>query len=419
MLGFYEHRAKIKGGGVLIYKKWKGEKTQKMKEVDLTKNFLGKTEINEAGELIKKEVNKPYCGQVTRGSRKRMVEAIDLFCQSIKTRWIYNRFSKKRVKHTFTFITLTIPDQANRLKGKDGYNLLLEPFIFWLVKTKKVNTYIWKAELQSPLDFTGKQKQCKGQLHYHIILPNFIDWREVRKKWNYLLKINDLLGGHENPPSTSVERPFKEKNVAAYIIKEITKNCVSTKNQREIEALIKIAKKEDKKYLVTILSNELKRLNVLAALECENLGGKVWGCSVNLQSKMILKKDIVERDLHEIVKKIKDYEFSLKSTQKQLKDEQIETNLMNLNDKYIWEKSQLNCLKKKKMIFFEKQKNHFELTVEENFFRKLEFTINDYERRGDWSKNKNIFENEYVLIYNLPSDYKDLLLDTKYLIFVF
>ena len=331
-----------------------------------------------------------------------MIAAIELFTASVTERWIYNKYVGKRVKHSFSFVTLTIPEQERRISGKDGYNNLLEPFIFWLVKTKKVNTYIWKGELQAPLDFQGKVKVCNGQLHYHLLIPNFIDWREIREKWNYLLRVNDLLGGHINPPSTSVERPYKTKNVSDYIIKEISKNCVSTKQQNQIKTLMDKAFSENKDYLVTMLSNELDRLNALQKLENESLGGKVWGCSRNLQPKKKLVENVDLEIKSDIEKRIKKYEESIKSNK-------------NNPELLAWEKTQCHYLKKKYLDFYKKEKNCFEVEFTDDLLRRLNFTMDIYQERGDWRKDGNIWENDFVTVYKLPSDYKEILLDTKHL----
>ena len=390
--GFYSNIAKIKNNSVVIYRKWEGDATQKMKNCNLLDNFT-------AGDTIKQ----PYCGQMTKEARKRMIAAIELFTASIKDRWIFNKYLGKRVKHNFSFITLTIPEQTERISGKDGYNNLLEPFLFWLVKTKKVNTYIWKGELQAPLDFQGKVKTCKGQLHYHILVPNFIAWQEIRAKWNYLLEKNNLLGGHIDPPSTSIERPYKTKNVSDYIIKEISKNCVSTKEQKNIQCLMDKALRENKDYLYKILSNELERLNFLQKLENENLGGKVWGCSKNLQPKKQIKQNIDFEIKSDIEKRIKQYE-------KQVKENKSKP------EKLAWDKGQLNWLRKSYVKqFYEKQKSCYEVEFTDGLLKRLNLTMDIYEERGDWDKSKNIWENDFVTIYKLPSDYKDILLDTKHI----
>jgi hypothetical protein len=397
--GYFENRAKIKNNTVIVYRKWIGDKTQKMLECNLLKNFQGSA--NENIENVTENptiARNPYCGQLTEGARKRMIETIELFSASITDRWVYNKYLKKRVKHKFSFITLTIPDQSRRIKGKEGYDKLLEPFLFWLVKTKKVNTYIWKAELQQPLDFQGRVKVCKGQLHYHLILPNFIDKQEIRKKWNYILKQNDLLAGHGSPSSTSIERPYKGKYVSDYIIKEIAKNCQSTKKQKELS---KELKKDIGKGCKALLSMELEYYNELAKTENQSIEGKVWGCSNNLKPKKTLKPDA---DLNSLV----DIEKKIDKLVKEIKDNQSNP------DKLIEDKKVLYSLRRSKLDLYKSQKNYYEVEFTERLGRKLDLTFNIYEESCEWHKSKNIYQNDYVTIYKLPMYYHEIMLDCTF-----
>ena len=408
MNGFYTKIAKLKCSSLTVYRKWEGNKTKKMECCDLLKNFDGKKTDNE-GNVVQSEKIQPYCGQVTKGSRKRMIDMIHLFCESTKKRWVYNKYVKKRVQHQFSFITLTIPMNERRIKGKEGYDKLLEPFLFWLIKTKNCNTYFWKAELQSPLNFQGKLKLSLGQLHYHILIPNFIDKNEIRKKWNYILKQNGLLEqyfeltGNYNAPSTAIERPYKVKHVAEYVIKEITKNCNSSKQQ------VDLVKKRDNcgengyKGCEMLMNVELELLNEVFELANTPLGGKVWGCSRNLSPKRKIILGL-ENDAKEYSDKIVFYK------------EQIEK--QSFFDFDFWQKNQfyneqLRYLQGKFKKCYAYEKNYFEIDFTEKIKKRLDYCYNYYEEVADWDKNKNIYENDYVVIYRLPSEYKDILLDTR------
>ena len=427
--GMYLHKAKIKSSGVLYYKVWDGERTKKMLQCDLIKNFDGKKQVDELGNEVLKEKRSTYCGQVTKGTLKRMVDMAHLFCEVCPNRWINNKYSKKRVKHKFSFITLTIPMNERKIEGREGYKNLLQPFIFWLTKTKKVNTYFWKAELQQPLDFQGRLKQSLGQLHYHVLIPNWIDKKEISEKWNYLLKENNYSNeyfekhGHYNTPSARIERPYKVKNVADYVIKEITKNCISSKDVKNIELLLEKATEKGQNWRIELLSNELDRLNILQEIANIPLGGKVWGCSQNLQPKKILKpnKEEEEKDLSEKIEKHK------KQIENYINDFGKTCNINVGYDVLNWHKLQLNWLNKKYNCLFRKEKNYFEVEYDETFEKRLNYTYNHYKEKGVfdhktkeykdvgfWEKNKNIYENDFIVMYKLPNDYKDILLDKKH-----
>lgn len=189
----------------------------------------------------------------------------------VKGRWMNNPITNRMFLHRFSFVTLTVSDISEPLDGKTAHRLLLAPFLDWMRKTKKVSTYIWKAE-----------RQYNGQIHYHITTPSFIHYKEIRKKWNELQDAAGIIDKYRaaqlawhkdgfrlrtgkilktwpaeaqlqaykegmatnwtNPNSTDVHKVYKVKDVAGYIIKEIAKACQNS----------------------------------------QSIGGKVWDCSDNL-----------------------------------------------------------------------------------------------------------------------------------------
>jgi hypothetical protein len=225
---------------------------------------------------------KTYSGRLTPGAKKRLVKAITVMVEGTRRRWIFNPVNQRTQLHQLTFVTLTVSDTGSILDGKEGYKKLLAPFLDWLRRTKKVDTYIWKGELQG-----------NGQIHYHVTLPNFIHYQEIRDKWNEVQKKAGIidkyrerqLQWHKNgftlrkdllstwpaakqlqaynkgmdtdwqsPNSTDIHKVYKVKDVAGYLIKEITKSCQN---------------------------------NV-------SLGGKVWDCSKNLSEAKYFSMDMKE-----------------------------------------------------------------------------------------------------------------------------
>jgi len=430
--GYYIQKAKIKPNSVVVYNSWQGGKSLNMQNSSLMDNFKGSANKNAYEEkfigskttfLPNREVRR-YCGQMTKGARKRMIECVQLFSSILQERWVWNKYQKKRVKHTFSFITLTIPEQNRRVSGKEGYNKLLRPFVEWLLE-KKVNTYIWKAELQSPLDFQGRLKICNGQLHYHIIIPNWIDKYEIRDKWNKLLMSRGLSAGHADAPSTSIEKPYKVKEVAAYIVKEICKNTVSTKQIKKIENQLKEAENKKATGCIELLKKELEKVIELQELQDTDLGGKIWGCSVNLKPKKKLI-EIYDKgvDLKEIDLLIEDTKKNIDKIENdpdlfrwQKVDEYEYTcnNSISYTLEYLMnEKRFLFFLKKERLRFFKKEKNYYEVEFTRELHERLNLVYTFMEDTCNWNKNKNIYENDYVTIYNLPSYYWEIMLDKKH-----
>lgn len=191
--------------------------------------------------------------------------------EGTRRRWIFNPVLKRDTLHQLTFVTLTVSNSDN-LPGKEAYRKLLGPFLQWLRKTKGVNTYIWKAELQQ-----------NGQIHYHLTMPDFIHFQEIRDRWNECQRKAGIIAKYraaqlefhkdgfqarkhlldswpmekqkqayargmetdwQDPNSTDVHKVYKIKDVTGYLVKEIAKSCQNA----------------------------------------EAIGGKVWDCSANLSA---------------------------------------------------------------------------------------------------------------------------------------
>ena len=273
--GRYVHTCQLRANKMVMYYKYEGkEKTQAQKKCNLLDNFKGSL---------------TYTGEVTDTSKKNLSNAIDIFCQALpEPKWIQIPMRTKKILHHFAFITLTISCNERRIAGKEAYQILLDPFIQWLKRVKKCNTYIWKAELQSALDFNGNMKKSKGQLHYHLFIPNYIDKMQIRNKWNELQRKNGLLDGffakkgHYNAPSTKIEKPIKHTNVCDYITKEVTK---SIKSSQDLKQAIKDLATADLINDFDAIEALSEKIDGLKQKQLDSICGKVWGCSENLQPK--------------------------------------------------------------------------------------------------------------------------------------
>jgi hypothetical protein len=224
---------------------------------------------------------KAYSGDVTVGARKRMSKAITLMSQITKPEWILNPVNGRKYFHRFSFVTLTVADDV-LLTAREGYDKLLQHFLQWLRRTKKVELYVWKAEFQT-----------RGQLHYHLVFPNFIHYKEIRDKWNELQKNAGILDkyamkyGHFNPNSTDIHETKGVNNMKQYIMKEMGKsaNANKLKASQVVEAKINAGELPEE-----------KRLEAVEALTGELvLDGKVWDCSACLGAGKYFSVAMTER----------------------------------------------------------------------------------------------------------------------------
>lgn len=238
---------------------------------------------------------KTYSGIITCHTKKRISRAINIMLQSLEKQKIFNPITKKREVFKLNFITLTISGKERRVTPKEGYAILLKPFMQWLTKTKNVHTYIWKAELQK-----------NGQLHYHISTSTWIHHSEIRNKWNYLLAKAGLLDqyaathNHTNANSTDVHKVYKIRNICAYLHKELCKNIQGMENYITMLTNKKIVELEKKG------STDINRIAITDNI-IKEYSGKVWDCSTNLKGQKyytVYFDEAHERLLYEASKKM-------------------------------------------------------------------------------------------------------------------
>ena len=205
----------------------------------------------------KSESKKTYSGQVTTHSQRRIRKAVQILVQKSNWQQVYNPITMKDFRFKLTFITLTIPDLANGLSGKESYKLLLKPFIQTMQRVHGMRDYIWKAELQQ-----------RGTIHYHITTNTFINYMHIKKRWNQLLDKAGLMQdykakhNHSNPNSTDVHKVYNDDNIESYLEKYISKDDKST----------------------------------------SSVNGKVWDCSISLKSNKLFTVDLSPQNELNIIK---------------------------------------------------------------------------------------------------------------------
>jgi hypothetical protein len=212
---------------------------------------------------------KQYSGGVTQGARKRISKAVTIMSQAIKPGWVTNPATGEMFYHKFSFITLTIANN-NNITARQAYDDLFSHFLDWFTRTIGVKTYIWKAELQT-----------RGQIHYHIVSPALIHYKDLQGKWNQLQRAAGLLDefakehGHFNPPSTHIKETKNVKNTDRYILKELNKQLAAA----QVAAISKVNELLAAGELEPSLAEE-KIEEIKAEKICTI--GKIWGCSENL-----------------------------------------------------------------------------------------------------------------------------------------
>jgi len=227
--------------------------------------------------------NSAYTGQVKEGTKKRIRKALDLFMQSTSNQQIFNPVSNRMINFRLAFITLTISNNTTQ-EHKFCYTNLLRPFLQWLDKTVKVNSYIWKAEVQK-----------RGQIHYHLTISSFIHHTAIRDKWNYLQRKNNLIENNETPPSTEIKQVQKINNIEHYLAKYISKDG-SDNNTVNDKGFNEVAMNQD-----CIMGNILSCYPV-STMNDFFIDSKVWDCSANLKKHKYFTLELNEKNASHLLK---------------------------------------------------------------------------------------------------------------------
>lgn len=160
-------------------------------------------------------------GEITLKQNRSMSEAMSRKCRNYCSKLVYysrNRtfVSKKSGQYNMkvAFLTLTTPSGTNTTQSLKAFNLFLD----YLRRTANC-VYIWKKEL-------GEQSK---QLHYHILVNNFIPYYIINWKWKKLLIAQGVIWpknnkGEETTSHYRIELPRKAQKISYYISKYIAKD---------------------------------------------------------------------------------------------------------------------------------------------------------------------------------------------------
>lgn len=183
---------------------------------------------------------KAYSGNVTPHAMKRLRWAILLMIACAEEKTAINFKTKKPFTYKIAFVTLTLPASQGDITDQAIHKKCFEPWVKRMKRRYGMNTYVWRRE-----------RQKNGNVHYHIIIDVYIDHANIRSHWNTCLEKLGFISrfhkrhSHADPNSTDVHSIRKVRNLAAYMVKYLTKQ----------------------------------------AAKGQEIDGKLWDCSANLKSK--------------------------------------------------------------------------------------------------------------------------------------
>lgn len=188
----------------------------------------------------------------------------------------YNPHTQKGIARAqIGFLTLTLPSKQ---RHSDNYikRHMLNRFLTTLQDNQLISAYLWRAEPQK-----------NGNIHFHILLPNFVDWSYLRQLWNKILKDHGYIEQYRQAMQTFHSQGFKvrwdlvekwsfEKQKEAYI-KGVKTNW-SNPNTTDIHNIRKVKNIANyvTKYMCKHGENGVRKIE-----------GRIWGCSDNLRKTQV------------------------------------------------------------------------------------------------------------------------------------
>lgn len=123
--------------------------------------------------------DKKHKGKVSVHARRKVSKAIEYLLFMANDKYLPDTAHGRNYRFKLAFITLTLPSKQCHsdavIKDKLLNQLLVE-----LRYYHNVRNYVWRAE-----------KQANGNIHFHILVDQFIPWSELRDRWN---RITNKLG---------------------------------------------------------------------------------------------------------------------------------------------------------------------------------------------------------------------------------
>jgi hypothetical protein len=226
--------------------------------------------VTEHARSLNFKLSPTYSNEVTFHSQKRIRKAVDILLQITEPKLMFNPVIERQVMHRLSFITVTISANERHITSKEGYQLLLKPFLQKMKRKRAMITYIWKAEYQK-----------NGQLHYHIITPSWVHYQDIQDDWNNTLAQHGFLShwrkSHSSsfPNSTDVHAVYKINDLEAYLIKYLSKKGKLLQQAGKAKDF----QEEDSN---AVVKNECANIGA-AEVNKQDSKGKVWDCSKDLK----------------------------------------------------------------------------------------------------------------------------------------
>lgn len=213
----------VRPDGLVFYDLWDGYRSRN--KGSFTKaNFSQQFGVDL--DFDKPEKKSTYRGVLTDSGRKRLSWYINLLIASAKWKDCYNSKTKSWFKFKVNFITLTLSAAQGNLSDKFIKKAILSRWIDTMRSAHGLNNYVWRAE-----------RQMNGNIHFHITTDTYLPYDRICSVWNHYQGefhfIEKFQEANESkmPNSTDVHSVQKINNLAAYMVKYMSKSPEDHLNQ--------------------------------------------------------------------------------------------------------------------------------------------------------------------------------------------
>ena len=239
-------------------------------------------------------------GILSKTAKKKINTALDYLLLMSQEKVIYAKSIRKKIKFKICFVTLTLPSKQIHTDDEIKRQIL-NSFLIELTRYHNVKNYLWRAE-----------KQKNGNIHFHIILDQFIIYNDLRKRWNRICnKLGYVDRYSENMKKLHSSGFFFNKNIEskrsydvqykAYIA-GVKCNWASP-NSTDIHSVRFI--NNIRAYIAKYMTKSFEAIESLSSDEIDNLivKGRLWGCNENL-SNIKGATDYVDNETESAITKI-------------------------------------------------------------------------------------------------------------------
>jgi hypothetical protein len=218
-------------------------------------------------------------GFLSNHAKRKLNKSLDYMIVTSDRKKVYSKVQKKYISYRIVFVTLTLPAKQIH-SDKEITNKCWNQFIIELRKYHNVKRFVWRAE-----------KQENGNIHYHILINQFVEWQELRKRWNRIVNKLGYVDRYQQAMTEFYKNGFRlsenpndkrtvEQQRKAFIIGQ--KSNWTSPNSTDIHDTRKI--KDIKSYVAKYMSKQ-PDVNLDDPDSIENVqqvNGRLWSSSHDL-----------------------------------------------------------------------------------------------------------------------------------------